>query len=105
MTLDKLRAQDMQPHLQSSFFISMEAGGREAGEPLELKLIRVEGPSERAGGGERPFSLFWLGPRDPILPQRIYPLQHPHAEIGTLEIFLVPVGRDASGTLYQAVFG
>jgi len=37
-----------------------------------------------------------------ILPQRIYRLQH--AGLGTIDVFLVPIGRDVQGALYQAVF-
>jgi hypothetical protein len=39
----------------------------------------------------------------PLLPQRIYRLEH--AELDTLELFLVPIAQDASGTRYEAVFG
>ncbi len=49
-----------------------------------------------------PFSIVFLGPREPILPQRIYPLTH--AELGTREIFLVPISQDEDGTRYEAVF-
>ena len=38
----------------------------------------------------------------PALPQRIYRLEH--AELGGLDLFLVPIGRDASGITYEAVF-
>ena len=36
------------------------------------------------------------------LPQAIYPLHHP--QLGTLEIFLVPIKPDKRGSLFQAVF-
>ena len=49
-----------------------------------------------------PFSLVFLGPREPVLPQRTYPLAHD--ELGELEIFLVPIAQDADGTRYEAVF-
>ena len=60
---------------------------------------------ERLGGTvleRKPFSLVFLGPREPVLPQRIYPLSHD--ELGELEIFLVPIAQDADGTRYEAVF-
>jgi hypothetical protein len=36
------------------------------------------------------------------LPQRIYRLEH--AALDPLEIFIVPIGPDAEGMRYQAVF-
>jgi hypothetical protein len=36
------------------------------------------------------------------MPQRIYRLQH--EELGQLELFLVPIGPDADGMCYEAVF-
>jgi hypothetical protein len=38
----------------------------------------------------------------PVLPQRIYQLHH--QRLGALDIFLVPIKRDANGTTYEAVF-
>jgi hypothetical protein len=37
-----------------------------------------------------------------LLPQRIYRLEHD--ELGALDLFLVPIGRDDSGVRYEAVF-
>ena len=49
-----------------------------------------------------PFSLIFIGPGDMILPQRLYQLTH--EEMGEVTIFLVPIGKDQRGVLYQAVF-
>jgi hypothetical protein len=38
----------------------------------------------------------------PVLPQRIYHLEHP--EVGGFDLFLVPVGPNAQGMQYEAVF-
>jgi hypothetical protein len=43
----------------------------------------------------------WHGPVTPVLPQRIYRLQQ--AELGTVELFIVPLGPDERGIRYQAV--
>ena len=70
-------------------------------EALDLTLVECE----RLGGTvleREPFSLVFLGPREPMLPQRIYRLEHD--ELGELEIFLVPIAQDADGTRYEAVF-
>jgi len=38
----------------------------------------------------------------PLLPQRIYPMEHAH--LGVFELFLVPIGPDQHGMGYEAVF-
>jgi hypothetical protein len=72
-------------------------------EPLRLELEAARSHDAPGAGTRTPFSLFFRGPVEPVLPQRIYRLEH--AGLGTLEIFLVPVGHDATGTAYEAVFG
>ena len=49
-----------------------------------------------------PFSLVFRSTKGVILPQRLYRVEH--ADIGAVDLFLVPVGRDVAGVLYQAVF-
>ena len=68
---------------------------------LELALERVDplGQAVRDGGA---FSLVFLGPAEPVLPQRIYHLDH--AATGALDLFLVPVGATDTGMRYEAVF-
>jgi hypothetical protein len=53
---------------------------------------------------QQSFSLIFRGPRDPTLAQRIHPVEHP--TLGTLTIFLVPIGPEGDPTElhYQAVF-
>jgi len=58
--------------------------------------------SEAARLARNPFSLHFTGPAEPFLPQRTYPMHH--EKLGTLEIFLVPIGRTAGGFTYEAVF-
>jgi hypothetical protein len=70
-------------------------------ETLEVTLVECE-PLGGTALSRVPFSLVFLGPREPLLPQRIYPLGHD--ELGELEMFLVPIAQDAEGTRYEAVF-
>lgn len=49
-----------------------------------------------------PFSLLFVCPDRRILDQGVYAIEH--ERLGMLEIFLVPVGADADGVHYQAVF-
>ncbi|HAV35428.1 MAG TPA: hypothetical protein DCX52_03555 [Massilia sp.] len=59
-------------------------------------------PLDSRAPDERRFSLMFQGPAQPALEQAIHTLEHP--VLGTLAIFLVPVGRDARGMQYQAIF-
>ena len=84
-------------HVNTKFRVALE-------EPVELELTEVKGylsPAQEQAGMER-FSAFFLGPGDRYLRQRVYSLEH--EQMGTLELFLVPVGRDEAGFRYEAVF-
>jgi hypothetical protein len=75
----------------------------DAGERVELRVIDAlpwgEHPPD---AGRRPFTVHFLGPARPLLPQKIYVLEHGEAE--TLELFLVPLGPHEDGIRYEAVF-
>lgn len=49
-----------------------------------------------------PFSLMFRAAGPVILPQRLYKLRN--SRIGALDLFLVPIGRDGQGVVYQAIF-
>jgi hypothetical protein len=75
--------------------------------PLELELVGAElhdpgAPAVDASGTRAPFTITFRGPPEPILPQRIYRLEN-HS-VGPLEIFIVPLGVDAGGASYEAIF-
>lgn len=74
--------------------------------PMRLdEVLRFETHHRRRRAPERKreaFSLFFIGPVNPVLPQAMYTFR---AETLTLEtMFIVPVGQDAEGTDYEAVF-
>lgn len=71
--------------------------------PLVAELIEARGLSATPFKGRLPFSLLFKGPASPILPQSIYQVAH-RSDAQPLDIFLVPVSADASGTCYEAVF-
>ena len=73
-------------------------------DPLDVELVTATDLSERPGEEPRgrPFSIVFRGPKDVLLPQRIYRVEH--AGIGAFEIFLVPIGPDGGGHRYEAVF-
>jgi len=91
-----LTAEDFRPHVGTRF--AVPAG------PFEAELIEVDELDAAAAGGPRaPFSLIFRGPLEPLLPQAIQRLEHD--ELGRLDVFLVPIGPDGPGMLYEAVFG
>jgi hypothetical protein len=74
-------------------------------ELVEALLARPRGEAATAGttqAGQESFSLLFHGPDDRLLPQRNYAFEQ--AEIGSFELFIVPVGRAAGAIQYQAVF-
>ncbi len=96
--LEKLTLADFARCLNQVFTLRLESS------TLELELITADELGTGAPDAERrqPFSLIFRGPKEPILAQRIYALEH--GTMGRLEIFLVPIGPDDAGMCYQAVF-
>ena len=93
------------PLTEAEFSKHVNTKFRVAGdEPIELELTDVKGylskPNEQTGM-ER-FSALFLGPADRFLAQKTYSFEH--EQMGTFDIFLVPVSRDESGFRYEAVF-
>jgi hypothetical protein len=105
----QLNASLFNPFIHQSFTVMLDDT---AVLPLELVAVIVA-PSRpaqtiMAHGRELtirpdPFALHFRGPHQPALPQQMYVFQHPQLEL-TEPIFVVPIGQDASGRLYEAVF-
>ncbi len=95
--LERLRVADFAPLVNQRFTLTLE--GQELA--FTLTSVRALGPAPAADRRE-PFSLVFRGPPGSALTQRIYSLHH--AAVGTCEIFLVPIGPDPLGQLYQAIF-
>lgn len=94
----RLTAASFEPNLGSEFRLDGEVG------PIVLRLTAVD-PLGRQPQAPRadPFRVEFLGPADPVLPQRIYRVEHP--SMGALDLFLVPLGPDRrGGILYEAIF-
>lgn len=73
---------------------------REEGELISLELVEVkDGYSDPR---TESYALLFRGPSTFVLPQQIYRLKHDH--LGEIDLFLVPVGRDANGSYYEVVF-
>ncbi len=68
--------------------------------PIELELIEVS--DLRSLPQQEMYSIIFCGPRDVMLAQRMYRMEH--AQLGALDLFLVPIGVDEQGYSYEAVF-
>lgn len=70
--------------------------------PHPAALVEAKALHGAPFNGREPFALLFEGPAEPVLPQRIYGVRHPHMQ--AQEMFLVPVGRTPTGVRYEAVF-
>jgi hypothetical protein len=73
------------------------------GSEVGISLIHVSPLVISEGDGRKfeGFSLLFKGPKENPLEQRIHELHH--ADLGTLSLFLAPVGRPKVGVEYEAV--
>lgn len=86
------------PHVGTQFAIALDDG------ELVLDLVAADALPKAPDAPRAPFALqFRSTLTTGYLPQRIYALTHP--ALGTLEVFLVPRGPEATGMRYEAVFG
>ena len=86
---------DIKGAVDTIYSVATEAGPV----PLRLAAAGSLADSGRVGGA---FRLIFLGPLDPVLPQAIYLFSGDGVD--PFEIFIVPVGSDENGTLYEAIF-
>jgi hypothetical protein len=93
-----LTEEEFSKHVNTIFSINLEDQSA-----VDLELVQVEGYMNRPGDAEgmERFSVFFRGPK-PLLPQSTYSLSN--EGMGTIDIFLVPIGVDGDGFRYEAVF-
>lgn len=98
MQPDELTEEVFAQHLNTKFYVPLDE------RRVELELVSVIGDKssmDKIEGVER-FSLYFLGPGDFYLPQRVYRMEHD--AMGALDIFIVPVGVQDKRYQYEAVF-
>ncbi len=95
--LQDLTHSSFEEHLNTPFRIHY---GAEA--PLEAVLYQVRLHEPHDGPRKQPYSVYFRGPRQTVLPQAIYRVEHVQME--PIDIFLVPIGPDGQGMCYEAVF-
>ena len=96
---EKLTGDDFKRHLNTKFNVRLDGGGTLA---LELEEVQPFPALTHARGDMERFSIYFRGPADVLLNQRIHHVEH--EGMGELDIFLVPVEQDAKGFRYEAVF-
>ena len=100
-SLDTLTVETFQPRIGQTFRIRPRPDTEIAAELIEARSLGEPG---RATASKRriPFTLSFRTTLSPVLPQRIYEVVHD--EMGAYDIFLVPVGPDGKGMVYEAIF-
>jgi len=86
------------PFLNQTFSVGVGAS------TVEMTLVQATKgkPQHYEGLRKEPFSLIFKCASPVILPQKMYAFQKPG--FGSMDIFIVPVGRENDGVVYQAVF-
>jgi hypothetical protein len=93
--LENLTSRTFFETLKSSYTLALPG---HAAITLELFEVEEKNYSPRL----EQFSLLFRGPVSPQIPQATHRLRHDR--LGEVDLFLVPVGTDAEGTVYQSVF-
>jgi hypothetical protein len=70
--------------------------------PLTLAEAELLQAKWRVPSVRPPFSLLFMAENGPVLPQRLYRVEHDR--LGALELFLVPVAKNGQCVSYQATF-
>lgn len=102
LNLQELTVQTFVGHIGSAFRIAIEPAGVLAVELIDAESLSVRNRPTAGASMRAPFNLLFRGPMSPVLPQRIYRFEHD--SIGTFELFIVPIGPDAIGMRYEAIF-
>jgi hypothetical protein len=86
-------------HVNTKFRVALDA---ETSVDLELTEVKGYMSKHHEQTGMERFSLYFNGPTEPLLPQKLYPFVHD--EMGEFEIFIVPLGKNDTGFRYESVF-
>ena len=96
--LSALTAGDFEPLVGEPFQLSETGAGSGS---VEVRLVEVLRQKQRPGH-RQPFTLHFLGPREPVLHQGVRLLSH--TDLGELECLIGPVLSDSPGVTYEAIF-
>jgi hypothetical protein len=82
-------------HLNTTFRIHVD-------DTHSVDAVLVEAVDVGSTDRQEQFSLVFRIPHSNPLPQLMYRMEHEH--LGSLDLLIVPVGRDDQGLQYEAVF-
>ena len=91
--------EDFEACLNQLFTIDDEIAGAVAVELVEVDTHSTFDPDRQS---RPPFSILFIGKPEPALAQGVYRMHQ--EQLGSMELFLVPIGLDAKGMHYEAVF-
>lgn len=95
--LELLRLEHFAGRLNETFRAALNEG--------DIEFVLVEArplPNNMPNAARDPFSLVFRNNSALLFPQQNYRMSH--AQVGSFDIFMVPVARDRDGFLYQAIF-
>jgi hypothetical protein len=95
--LDSLTLSTFEPLIGEHFAVVVDPS-----QAFEMRLSAVVPWGEAPAGARRPFKLLFHAPHEALVRQRTYRVLSDH--LPPLDLFLVPLGPDATGTRYEAVF-
>lgn len=96
LDLGQVRCEQFAPCLNQDFAILLSDGA------LLLQLSEVRSLGKRPESLREPFALTFLGRAGLRLPQGIYKMRN--TQLGEMEIFLVQLAADQTGSSFEAVF-
>ena len=94
-----LTHKDFEACLNQSFTVRPE---NEDGFEMELIQVKLIGGGDPEKDTRQAFSVLFRGSNDHSLAQSLYRIEN--ETLGELQLFLVPLGPDESGMLYDATF-
>ena len=97
MLIPKFSLEVFAPHIGSTFDVVDHATSATITSLTLTETVSVPGDARY-----EQFSVRWQGTVDAVLPQGTYHLVHPF--MGELDLFLVPIGRDAQNLRYESAF-
>ena len=106
--LEELTAQDFASHVGSTFQVELADGSTASLELIEARTLDARGDRSTVPHPRQPFAIVFRAPASLQWEQGIHALEH--AELGRMEIFLVPIGpssgevRSGEARL-EAIFG
>jgi len=94
-----LTEKEFSKHVNTMFRVELDGENS-----VDLELTEVKGylSKQHEQTGMERFSIFFQGPSEPLLAQKLYVFQH--AGMGSFEMFLVPISKNDRGFSYESVF-